>query len=202
MFGIPCRVTPWFWGVSAFMGWGLSRQPALLAIWVACVFASILVHKLGHALVARLLGASDVRVVLYEMGGLAIHTGRMGRLSRAAIALAGPGAGFLLFGAVYAGLHYGPPHLDPRLARASSFLVWINLVWGAVNLLPVYPLDGGQVAQQLLGRKLGAILSVVVGVGVAGGLLWLHSQGRGYGLYPSLLFGYCAFVSFGLLRNG
>src|SRR6516165_8553767 len=55
MFGIPVRVHPFFWLVSAFMGWStLNRGIIFLVIWVACVFVSVLVHEMGHVLMGRL----------------------------------------------------------------------------------------------------------------------------------------------------
>jgi stage IV sporulation protein FB len=95
------------------------------------------------------------------------------------ISAAGPGAGFMLAGVVigfvYAlggnirwepilgELYIIPTAVlvgDPAIGRdyqnlivAFNLLLWFNLVWGAVNLLPVYPLDGGQIAQAVMVAK-------------------------------------------------
>jgi Zn-dependent protease len=157
LFGIGVRISPWFWIISAAMGWGggpgrgdqfLQR----LIIWIACVFVSILVHELGHVLVGRLFG-SDGHIVLYGMGGLAIGSSALDRRwQRVAVYAAGPGAGFLLLALVWGGVVLaGVSVADiPPLARvAYRDLIWINLVWGLVNLLPVYPLDGGQISRDV-----------------------------------------------------
>jgi len=209
LLGIPVRVNPWFWGVALLMGWGLADRPGLLAAWVASLFVAILVHELGHALCARTCGAHGVRIVLHGMGGLAFHAGRLTRARRIAISLSGPGAGFLLYGLVYAALQAVPPDRVPYGYRVvAGFLEWICLGWGAVNLLPVLPLDGGHVARELLealwpgrGQRRAALLSLVTSAAVALGFAALESQGRGYGYWPSLLFAYTAFLSWETLQG-
>jgi stage IV sporulation protein FB len=177
MFDIPVRVSPWFWLVSALMGWSaiqLGIQYVLL--WIACVFVSVLVHELGHVLVGRMFG-SDGRILLYGFGGLAIGSSDLpSRWQRIAVYLAGPLAGFLFLGVIiqvvlvvnperlrpvvetiksWFGLPFDPmvavlPFLEPTLAQeAISNLFWINLFWGLLNLVPIWPLDGGQISREL-----------------------------------------------------
>jgi stage IV sporulation protein FB len=147
-----------------------------LLIWLAVVFVSILVHELGHAVAIRVFGQVP-RIVLYMLGGLAItesapFTGRRAAhrspREQILISLAGPGAGFLLATLVVTWIYAlgGEFYLEPKrppffysyalpfeTGRALSMLIgallWINIAWGLVNLLPVYPLDGGQIARQL-----------------------------------------------------
>src|SRR6185503_19320423 len=111
--------------------------------------ASILVHEMGHALAFRRFG-SDAHIVLWMFGGLAVpYSGINGRWRRIMATLAGPLAGFLLCGIVYA-----TNQLTDWGSRANgkpiSYLYWalftVNLIWGIFNLLPVFPLDGGQVS--------------------------------------------------------
>ena len=58
--GIPVRVTPWFWIIAVLLGWSSSNNgnPRLLLTWVLAVFASIMIHELGHALAFRYYGDS------------------------------------------------------------------------------------------------------------------------------------------------
>ena len=101
--GFPVRVHPWFWIATLLLnGDGLLRLgPEYLLIWIVVVFVSILVHELGHALAFRRFGA-DADIVLYAFGGLAIPTNSIaGRGRRILVSLAGPIAGFVLFGIVY-----------------------------------------------------------------------------------------------------
>ncbi len=171
MFGIPVRVHPTFWLLAAFTGWiweELGTQYLLL--WMACVFVSILVHELGH-IVAGLLCGQRGHIVLYSFGGLAIgnwhHTSR---LQRVFIFFAGPGAGFLLYGLVLVVgilvhqhdmfMDRWKPELFLRDRRGNhdaityvggtiAFLKLINLSWGLLNLLPIFPLDGGQIMREI-----------------------------------------------------
>src|SRR5262245_1781127 len=71
VFGIPVRVHPFFWLFSALLGWD-ARDPNRMFLWIACVFVSILVHELGHALTALWFGWPP-EIVLYSFGGYAAY---------------------------------------------------------------------------------------------------------------------------------
>src|SRR5262245_43242447 len=143
LFGIPIRIHPLFWLVSAILGWN-GHDPKTTLIWVACVFVSILIHELGHALTAQSYGWPP-EIVLYSFGGYASFqpTGGYTTGRSILISFAGPGAGFVLYGLVRAfeillvrqGVaisYYGEVAFDD--------LEFINFWWGMVNLLPVFPL--------------------------------------------------------------
>jgi Zn-dependent protease len=193
------------------MGWNAFRDYGLqyLLLWVVCVFVSILVHELGHALMGRLFG-SQSHIVLYSFGGLAIGSNSLrSRWQRIAVSFAGPLAGFLLFGAVvlavavfmpqrfgalvdqvlgYVGLGrgFGLAEFRPTLVvKAVDFLVQINLFWGLVNLLPIWPLDGGQITHELCtwaspdnGTKAALSISAAVAglLALNGAVGWLRKQ--------------------------
>ena len=181
-----------------------------LLIWTGVLFVSILVHELGHSFVMRYFGQLP-RIVLYMLGGLAITdtesnygrraAGRRTPQQQILISLAGPGAGFVLAGATVALLvslggqfqfdltappffSYSPP---PNAVRPLQIMIGgllsFNIFWGLVNLLPVIPLDGGQVARELFemadhwnGLVRCLWLSVITGVVVAAASwLFLHS---------------------------
>ena len=175
-FRIPIRVHPSFWIASILLGWQ-PDHPDLVFLWVLCVFVSILVHELGHALVAEALGWPS-EIVLYLGGGLAIsqRSARRTPWREIAVALAGPFAGFGLFGltvAVQWFLNQNRLLLHPYRYEVFFNLVWINLYWGLVNLLPVLPLDGGQVCRSLL--ELGRVrdpqrLTCQIGIPISGAM--------------------------------
>ena len=152
--GIPVRVNPWFWIVMALLGSDLFRDPDFgpmyLLLWVACGFVSILVHEMGHAVAARLFG-SPVSVSLIAFGGYArLDYPPRSPYKRILVSLAGPGAGFGLLGIVV-GSHYAfdwGSH-DKLTGALLAFLFNMNLFWNLLNLLPVWPLDGGQVCREL-----------------------------------------------------
>jgi Zn-dependent protease len=150
----PVRVHPLFWVGAALLGATFLERLGVVywLIWIAIVLASILVHELGHALAFRRFGA-DSHIVLYVFGGLAVPWAQVyGRWRRIVVALAGPFAGFLLCGLVWGSnkMYEWAPQ-SPHLAFTYLFLIGINLYWGLFNLLPVFPLDGGQVSQEVCG---------------------------------------------------
>jgi stage IV sporulation protein FB len=208
LFGIPVTVTAWFWLAGLLTsGVGGEVHVDLILIWVGCLFVSILVHEMGHALTALFFGWPP-EVYLYGFGGLAVFRPTYGRTTGRSVLISfmGPGAGFLLYGvtlaAEYALIASGWPQTLSReeLFRLEVFLgdmEFINLWWGVVNLLPVLPLDGGRIAETLLvrfrpwdGPRLVITLSVVVAGVVA--VFFLLNRER-FGLYPAALFGLLAF---------
>ena len=176
-------------------------NPGIGLVTIAAVFwISILIHELGHALAFRNFGMSS-RIVLYWMGGLAIPEGSsswMGNRSlspkqRIIVSLAGPLAGLLLAGVfvllamtLRASVQWrlvlplpifpddGPVPFGGLLHLIFVSGVVINVIMNLFNLVPVYPLDGGQVARQALiqgdpwmGLRKSLILSLVAAIGMA-----------------------------------
>jgi Zn-dependent protease len=146
---------------------------------IAIFFLSILVHELGHAIAFRRYGYDcDIVLYMMgglaipRQGGWRAARGRSLTPPRhIVVAFAGPLFGFLLAG-VLAAVLYGMggsivlisdgalPVLIPRIANTpmagsqAAFLffyvgLWINVFWSVINLMPVFPLDGGQIARQL-----------------------------------------------------
>jgi stage IV sporulation protein FB len=195
VFGVPVRVHPLFWLGSAFFGFELARDDVfLLLLWMISVFVSILVHEMGHAFVIRAYG-DQPWITLTMMGGLAsAMRGRRTPREQFVISLAGPAAqillAFFVIALVRASHHQysfeipfwpdswpdlngaeNPPLRSRNLLYLTNFLVWPSIVWALLNLLPVLPLDGGQMARALLqmtGRRdaweLSLLLSVVTAV--------------------------------------
>ncbi len=195
LLGIPVRVNPLFWVVTAAMGWGGRETGGVeVLVWIACVFVSILVHEYGHGLTSRALFHTNPSILLWGMGGLCYSNGEERHLGkRALVIIMGPGAGFLLFGLVavvgtlvlgigpFNYFHHQPPRwVTPLIWLAYENLLFINLFWGLINLLPIYPLDGGQLAQVFLtmhNRRQGARRSFIVGLVTAGLLaIWLYTR--------------------------
>ena len=178
LFGIDVRVHPMFWLVSVLMGWSaVDLGFEYLLVWVACVFVSILVHELGHVFAGKLFG-SQGHIVLYSFGGLAIGSSALrSRWQRIFVYFAGPAAGFLLAAIVaLASRPLDPEEMSPLLEIALLDLYFINVFWGLVNLLPIWPLDGGQISRDLLGWLQpvnGTRTSLGISVTVAGLLAFL-----------------------------
>lgn len=120
-------------------------------LWVPILLLSVLFHELAHAATIALLGFGPSRVFLGGMGGLTVNQRRARPWQDLLISLAGPLASFLLawiclliFSSVTVA------RTDRMLAALLPQLYHANLIWGIFNLVPVYPLDGGQTARNVL----------------------------------------------------
>lgn len=216
---IPVRVHPFFWLAAAFLGLAAGGGALNVVLWTVAMFVSIMVHELGHALVAKAHGWPP-HVVLHGMGGLAIYTPtNRKRVPRAAIAFSGPGAGFLLGGVMLAGIVLsghsvtvpvldwtigeGPPIARGRLGLFIYYMLFMNIFWGIINLAPIQPLDGGAIAQTVLEKfrpRDALALSLKVSLGAAvllalvGMVLWKST-------FMAIMFGILAFESWQLLQQ-
>jgi len=143
--GIPVRVHPLFFLVAFASGWGLRDEFARLALWMAIVFVSVLLHELGHALAFRRYGCPSA-IELHGLGGTTTgqDAERLTHRQSAWVSFAGPGMGFLLGGLVWGLSRFTPLGQPGGLAdEAVRQLLWVNVGWGLFNLLPLQPLDGG-----------------------------------------------------------
>jgi len=202
LFGTHVRVHPLFWLMSAIFGWDfLSLGFQYLLIWMVCVFVSILLHEFGHVFMGRLLG-SEGHIVLHSFGGLAIGSNNFANpWKRIAVSLAGPFAQFGLYGLLLLVPTGSKLQLD-----YPSMAMWclreINFFWPLLNLLPVFPLDGGQVVRDFLSvfvpsRAVRASLTISATVAGAIALNSLSAYYKGPhipwvytgGLYTAIFFG-------------
>jgi Zn-dependent protease len=175
LFGINVRVHPLFWLMSAVLGWPWYQAYDFryLILWIACVFVSVLVHELGHVVVGRWFGSFG-HIVLYSFGGLAIGSSDLGsRWRRIAVYFAGPFAQFLILGLVILAQLALSPSADPHSAVPITLkqLWFINLFWPLLNLLPIWPLDGGKISRELFDwimPERGVATSLVVSIVTAG----------------------------------
>jgi Zn-dependent protease len=147
---IPVLVEPSFWVVTALFGLMGSGGWQTVVSWVAVVFVSVLMHEIGHALMAMGLGCDIAGIRLYSGGGLTYFDRTLSRWRDVAVSAAGPLTGFLFGGLMYAVYVLVPPqsYMGYVLLRQ---LMWVNFGWGIINLLPVPPLDGGHIARGVLG---------------------------------------------------
>lgn len=228
--GIPVRVHPLFWLIAVLLGF--TADLLQLLIWVVVVFVSILIHELGHALAFRRYGQRS-RIILHFAGGLTVPepvpwAGGWANVGMrpgqdVLVSLAGPGAGFLFAALVIAAVNvmggsvvttwllgFIPlpvmavlPFGGRVIGLAATMLLWVNVFWGLINLLPIQPLDGGHVARHVLvrtdpidGMRKALWVSVIAG-GLAAlvGLVVLRS------IYMGLLFALLALQSYQLVQG-
>src|SRR5471032_1402586 len=134
----------------------------VVGLMITCLaFASILLHELGHALVARQRGVQVSGIELSFFGGAA----KMVQMPQSsndelAIAAAGPAVSLALGGA---GLGLAALVGSPLLATIG----WINLVIAGFNLIPALPMDGGRILRALLARKFDFVRATDLAVYVA-----------------------------------
>ena len=155
MFGIPIRVHPTFWLVSIFFSFDyLQLGVEYFLIGVGCVFVTILLHELGHALMFRAYWMHS-SILLYGFGGLAIPDGYLERRSwRIIVSLAGPLTNFLISGLLWGSNYVQPWAIGERHLLVTYLILFnINLYLGILNLLPVWPLDGGKISRDLWTKK-------------------------------------------------
>jgi len=173
--GIPVFVSPMYLLLLVMFGYRNPLQGVILAV---AITISLLVHEFGHALVARRL-RHDPAIMLHGFGGLTSRS-RTGRdVEEAAIVAMGPASGLALGLLVYGVWqlllhnHWLTPWTD-LILRA---LLLPSIVWNLLNLLPLWPLDGGQLLKLGTGRWLSAATSARITHGVAlvlAGLLALY----------------------------
>jgi stage IV sporulation protein FB len=168
---VPVSVSPWYLLLLVYL---TMRNPSQGLVFAVCITVSLLAHEFGHALVARHFKLQP-QILLHGFGGLTGHD-RAGRdRDEALIIAAGPLSGLLLGCVVLAVYSYAPIE-SPTTLGALQYFMYINFLWSAFNLLPMWPMDGGQLmrigASKLLkparGERVTHIVSIVVVCLVAG----------------------------------
>ena len=170
-------------------------NPSTFGLWIAIGIAVFtLLHELGHAVAARRAGA-DAEISLDFLAGYTSFRPRrpLSRLQRAGITAAGPATQIVISTVVLLALGANPLSLDSvRESEITYAIWWAGPVIGALNLIPVLPLDGGHLAhtaiEPILGRdslRTMAIVSMVLTVGSA--VLFYVSGYRGFTIFIAFL---------------
>jgi stage IV sporulation protein FB len=182
MFGAEVRIRPVFWASCVVLGVLFYRDPkfggmAMFWFWLAAVLISLLVHETCHILAARLFG-TRVRIVLSGLGETVFGLDEQKRWQRVLVLWAGPLGNLLIYGIFRIVID---PERNPlpieRLGEGWTIFIanavniaWLfNAYWALLNVLPLWPLDGGRAAVEigegLLGRRgriVALLLSLVV----------------------------------------
>jgi Zn-dependent protease len=159
LFGIPLEVNVSFLLLLGFVLLSMGGVTGLIVI--LAVFASVVVHELGHALLARRLGVPVAGIELSFFGGAAKLMGQPRSAGdEIAIAAAGPAVSFVIAGLAYAAAAVTGVY-------AFALLASVNLVIGLFNLTPALPMDGGRILRALLSKRMGFLSATRVSVKVA-----------------------------------
>lgn len=214
LLGIPVKVHPGFWLLVILLGSAGEPNAQTLAAWVLAVFVSILIHEFGHGIMAKFFGAKP-SIELHTMGGLTSHRPLKGWWPDVLVIAAGPAAGFAFIALVFLGLSlHGVPvdakggfpfvtwqqFEDPLANLFIYYLCFVNIGWGLLNLVPVMPLDGGQLTRRVIQigstkpwtEMLAHGISIVTAAAMAGAAYYYFGS-----LYATILFGYFAFINVG-----
>jgi Zn-dependent protease len=176
-FGIPLFVHPTFlliilWALYSTRAHGLFAV-AFVVAGVLAVFGCVLLHELGHALMARYFGIRTRDITLYPIGGVA----RLDRMSEKpheelCIALAGPAVNvaiaalltpFLIMAAFSGAIPDATDlftSVDGPVSFVGGFLLWLwqaNVFLVLFNMIPAFPMDGGRVFRAILAGMLGVV---------------------------------------------
>jgi Zn-dependent protease len=187
MFWVFAAFIGYFYVTSRNLGWGY------LAPWVGWLFLSTLAHDFGHVVAARLAGRRG-QIILGSIPSWETPAKR--RWQRIAIALAGPAAGFLFYGLALLirdnvvplfGVNFFAqrPELGLIINESLAMLSFMNLLWNAFNLLPIWSLDGGEVSLEIFsgisranGYRVAFGLSALLTAGAAAYsvLVWMRPE--------------------------
>ncbi len=203
LFGFPVHIDPFFFLLAAILG-GSQTDLTQMALWIVVVFVSVLVHELGHAFTGRQYGLSPA-IELYTGGGLTWWQAsrRLSHFEEFSISLAGPAIGLLV--AIAAWMLQLRLPLTEATRNLHIILIelrWVNIVWSILNLLPMLPLDGGNIMRVIVQKIRGynderLPLLISIGTGI---VIFLLALSRG-SLWGMMLCGWFTYRNYQQLQQ-
>lgn len=172
---IPIQIDPFFMLMITFLSlYNGQFVPLNAFLWSIVILISVLLHEFGHALTALIYGQRP-SIHLVAFGGLTKRVGpRLKPMQEFILVLNGPLVSLLL--AVCAGMlhHFFSPSFPPALNYLLEITIYANIFWTFLNLLPIQPLDGGQLLRIVLtsifgvkGIKISLFLSFIFSLAIA-----------------------------------
>ena len=190
-------------GIGVYLHWSFWLLPAWIllsaggglagavgsVLFVFAIFGCVVLHELGHALMARHYGIGTRDITLYPIGGVA-NLERMPRRpsQELAIALAGPAVNVVIAGTLFgtllvAGVGAQGPSFSLVGGSFLLNLLAVNVALVVFNMLPAFPMDGGRVLRAFLAMRMSYLRATEIavrvgqGVAIALGLLGLWTGG-------------------------
>jgi Zn-dependent protease len=187
-----------FWLLCFFLGGGLSTQSRGDFIDVLrffpVAFGAMLAHELGHAFAARRFGAHPW-IVLHGLGGVTFLGQKgFGRRQQILISLAGPAAGLVAAAAAYLAAKAFRGSLPDEILFFTVSFIMVSVFWSVANMLPILPLDGGQILRDLLGPsrlRLACWIGMITAALAALAAFFLQGS-----IWNTVLLGCLAYVNF------
>ena len=224
LFGIDVRVHILF---LIFIGWRLWGSPdwTTTLIFLGLLFGIVLIHEFGHCFGARAVGGDAQNILMWPLGGLAYAHAPMTPWAQFVTVACGPLVNLvfcvvsgiyvfaqtheaaLIFLNPFGGL-FVPPAGRMSLLAAVWVFYQVNLLLLAFNILPIYPMDGGQLFQCLLWPFMGLqrAMTVACQVGLLGciglGIWGLSEGGGGMLLFIALFGGFTCWQRLKMLKYG
>lgn len=170
-------------GLLVFGGFLGGRSAVFDVLYIAGLFASVLLHELGHALTALRFGVGIVSITMYPIGGVARLATRPTSWQEVWITVMGPAVNLVLAGIFYLLAEFVA--LPAEWREFTRSLIRGNLILFLFNLLPAFPMDGGRLLRAILAlnsnelkaTRIASTVGRVVAVGMAI-----------YGLYAGQIF--------------
>jgi Zn-dependent protease len=222
LFGIGVYIH-WMWLLLAVYSIQYRTHAYSSLIWNTLEFLSlfgiVLIHEFGHQLACRQVGGKTHDIVLWVLGGVAYVSPPQRPGAQLWSIAAGPLVNVILIpilsGAVMVSSHLGWYNSNPDLYDLIHNIWWINVGLLIFNMMPVYPLDGGQILRSLLwypfGRANSLLIASVIGFIGLGALVILGvitvlaaqntQSGAQSGIWFAMIAFFIAMRSWGGLRE-
>jgi Zn-dependent protease/predicted transcriptional regulator len=177
LFGIPIRMHLTFLLLLFFVGiygskYGGPTGTLFGMVSIVLIFVCVVLHEIGHSLMARHYGINVRDIILLPIGGVSeMEEIPEDPKQEISISIVGPLVSFglavifyILSVATSQGISFG--QLSIFKGNLVANLFWINLVLGIFNLIPAFPMDGGRVLRGILATRLNSLRATKIAVGV------------------------------------
>ncbi|MFT6395275.1 MAG: Zn-dependent protease [Bradymonadia bacterium] len=205
--GVPITISFWYLIIVAWNG--LQSGPEVGVLWFMVLTISLLVHEFGHAMFAKRYRLNpSVRLEIW--GGSCAHERADSDAEDAMILIAGPAAGMLL-GLTFWGVRWALVRFSveaylssPVVILGLDFMIYVNVFWTLINVLPIWPLDGGRLFRLGLLRFMTPLkaerITHSVGIALALGLIG-YALSVGFSRFAIVLGAVVAWMNFQALKG-